>query len=659
MSFLSRHATRLLALSIILVLYGFALLPDYPASKRQHLAARFHFTRLPLPELPGYPQKTIRQVNPSLQHIAGWISAVGAGVALADLDGDGLANDLCHVDPRTDQVIVSPVPGTGERYKPFVLNPQPLPYDATTMAPMGCLPGDLNEDGLMDILVYYWGRTPVAFLRKPSVDPGAPLQASDYVPVEVVPGGGRWYTNAATLADLDGDGHLDLVIGNYFPDGARILDAHATVPDHMQHSMSRAFNGGGPHLLLAEIRPGQFPGVQFREVTDWLEADPTAKEQVNHGWTLAVGAADLDGDLLPELYFANDFGPDHLLYNRSTPGQLRFTLAEGKKGFTTPSSKVLGRDSFKGMGVDFADLNGDGWPDILVSNIAAEYALEESHFAFISTGQVERLKQGVAPYVDRSESLGLSRSSWAWDIKVADFANDGTLEVIQATGFLKGAVNRWPELQELAMGNDELLSDPRAWPIFQLGTDLSGQGHNPFYVQGPGGRYVDIAAEVGLDQPQISRGIAIADVDGNGKLSFAVANQWEPSYFYRNDCRCGRFLSLNLRLPVAGSLAQPLMVQPGITPAWGRPAIGASARLSLPDGRMLVAQVDGGNGHSGKRSPELHFGLGDLPADTVLPVELRWRDGQGQVHFQPLQLRPGRYTVQLGTTSHQGETTHE
>src|SRR3712207_1124458 len=147
-------------------------------------------------------------------------------------------------------------------------------------------------------------------------------------------------------------------------------------------------------------------------------------EEVAHSWTLAVGAADLDGDLLPELYFANDFGPDRLLHNRSRPGELRFVLLEGEKTLTTPNSKVLGRDSFKGMGVDFGDVNGDGLLDIYVSNIAAEYALEESHFVFLSTGRPEDMGRGVAPYVDHSEPLGLSRSGWGWDVRLADFRSE-------------------------------------------------------------------------------------------------------------------------------------------------------------------------------------------------------------------------------------------
>src|SRR5262249_53569950 len=158
---------------------------------------------------------------------------------------------------------------------------------------------------------------------------------------------------------------------------------------------------------------------------------------------------DLDGDLRPEIYVAHDFGPDLLLHNDSSQGDVRFVPVYGRRTLTTPKSKVLGMDSFKGMGVEFADLNGDGWPDIIVSNIAAPYALQETNFVFLSTGAVADFARGLAPYLDRSEPLGLSRSGWAWDVKAADFDNDGVLEIVQAKGFVKGDVNRWPELHEL------------------------------------------------------------------------------------------------------------------------------------------------------------------------------------------------------------------
>ena len=338
----------------------------------------------------------------------------GALVALADLDGDGLPNDLVYVDPRVDRVIVAPVPGTETSrhgFKPFAVDPAPLPFDAGTMAPTGCLVGDFNEDGRADILVYYWGRSPVVFLQRAgSADDRGTLSSSRFVPCELITPVERWYTCAATQADIDGDGHIDLILGNYFPDGAHILDANGTGRESICDSLSRAFNGGKKHLLLWQGgSSGSKPSVAFRESDMGLEPD------VVTGFTFAVGAADLDGDLLPEIYFVMDFGPDRLLHNRSKPGKLEFGLLHGERTMTTPRSKVVGNDSFNGMGMDFGDLNGDGWPDIFVSNITGNFALHESHFAFVSTGEVQRMREGVAPYRDESEKLGLSRSGWAWE----------------------------------------------------------------------------------------------------------------------------------------------------------------------------------------------------------------------------------------------------
>ena len=641
---LQHYLSRLVAAALIVIAYGLARQPVLSSGERAGLAARFRFSRQALPELEaggtGHAAQQIRNVHPKLKNIASWISSVGAAAALGDLDGNGLPDDLCYVDTRKDMVIVAPVPGTGARYTPRALDVRPLPYDSATMAPMGCLPGDLNEDGQVDLLVYFWGRAPVAFLR----------HGPDYIPREVVSGAKRWFTNAATLADLDGDGHLDLVIGNYFPDGSRILDANASSDQGMQASMSHALNGGSKHLLLWQgATSGDDPNVRFTEAENVLPAD------VNNGWTLAIGAADLDRDLLPELYFANDFGPDRLLHNRSTPGKLRFDLLEGASTFATPHSNSVGHDSFKGMGVDFADLNGDGLPDIFVSNITTEYGLLESNFLFMSTGQVQLMTANQAPYVNQSEQLGLSRSGWAWDAKLADFDNDGVLEAMQAVGFLKGVFNRWPELQELAMSNDRLVPDPRSWPRFQPGDDLSGQQHNPFFVRASDGRYYDLAPEIGLDDPQVSRGIAIADVDDDGGLDFVFANQWGPSYFYHNVSPArGAFLNLNLLLPLEAGNPTRTWTKHGPPNEYihGRAAIGASATVTLPDGRTMTAQVDGGNGHSGKRSPELHFGLGSTSGPVR--VEVNWRDPDGQPNRETLSLQPGSQTVVLGWRSKGG-----
>ena len=121
-----------------------------------------------------------------------------------------------------------------------------------------------------------------------------------------------------------------------------------------------------------------------------------------------------------------------------------------------------------------------------------------------------------------------------------------------------------------------------------------------------------------------SRAIATADVDGDGKLDFALANQWEPSFFFRNTApNPGAFLGLNLRLPVDRNTPEASIVQPDrprldrTRPS--RPAIGATAKVHLPDGRIPGRRSGRRTGHSGKRSPELHFGLGQYRQGRQTP----------------------------------------
>jgi enediyne biosynthesis protein E4 len=621
------------AVGLMVIGWQLAQLPQGPVAQ---LAKPFEFVKEPLDG--AATPRTIRQVAPPLQQIRSWISAVGAAVALTDLQNAGRPQDVCIVDPRYNTVTLEPVPGTGRRYPPIHLVPRGLPYNSITMAPMGCVPGDFNEDGKTSILVYYWGRSPVLFLRN-----DLPLTdgAAAFTPQELVTPYQVWNTNTVALADITGDGHTDIVVGNYFPDGAQILNPHASPNSllHMQRSMSDAQNGGAEHLLLFKSgQGGSHPSAQFVQVPHPFP------DAASHGWTLSIGAQDLTGNGLPDLYFANDFGPDFLLRNLSTPGHVRFQMEYGVRHFTTPKSQVLGYDSFKGMGVAFTDLTGAGIPDILVSNITEPFALEESNFAWVATRKPVLSADGTTDYDNWSEKLGLSRSGWAWDIKAGDFDDSGWPQILQATGFLQGRINRWPELQELAMGNDAIVSNPQLWPQFTPGDAISGSSPNPFYVRGPSGRYWNIAALIGVTDTGVSRGLALGDVFHNGHLDFAVANQWRQSYFYLNKSKLLHpYLGLRLLEPVSPNGGSCVAAADATA---STPAIGAEVTLLSGTKGLRIGQLYYSNGHAGVSAAELEFGLTENP--VAVRVQVMWRDGCGRLHTNEITLRPGWHSLLLG-----------
>jgi hypothetical protein len=153
------------AVLLIVFSYWFARIPELSGAERNILADRFRFTRLALPEVPGTPT----------------------------------------------------------RFEPFTLDHSAPTYDAATMAPLGAIPGDFNDDGLTDILICYAGPTAFAFLLKAE---GFPANASrltrdSHKPFEIYPRMEQWNSSAAT-ADMDGDGQVNLIIGNYCQDGAPI-----------------------------------------------------------------------------------------------------------------------------------------------------------------------------------------------------------------------------------------------------------------------------------------------------------------------------------------------------------------------------------------------------------------------------------------------------
>jgi hypothetical protein len=150
---------------------------------------------------------------------------------------------------------------------------------------------------------------------------------------------------------------------------------------------------------------------------------------------------------------------------------------------------------------------------------------------------------------------------------------------------------------------------------------------------------VDISHGIDLANPGPSRGIAVGDVDHDGRPDMLISNQWARSQFLRNTGPGRAYLGLRLLLP-------PIAGVPGAVP---RPAIGAAVTVTKRDGKVLRAQLFPANGHTGVNAPELLFGLGP-PADNPVEVAVTWRDVDG-VHLVNRKLNSGWHDITLDTTT--------
>src|SRR5262245_32985217 len=113
LGWLRRHLPGVVAVVLIVGGYFVVSLPTVSAAEQEAMASKYSFAPLSIALPAADKQQQIRRVNKDYENIRAWISSVGAAVAMNDLDGDGKPNDLCLVDTRTDQVIVTPTPGKG------------------------------------------------------------------------------------------------------------------------------------------------------------------------------------------------------------------------------------------------------------------------------------------------------------------------------------------------------------------------------------------------------------------------------------------------------------------------------------------------------------------------------------------------------------------
>jgi len=571
---------------------------------------------------------TIVQLSPRFANIMPWLTSVGAAVAGADYDGDGWTDLYCVNSGRgsANRLFRNRGDGTfedvAERAGVAGGNPEG-----------GCMHavfGDVNGDGRLDLFVSKWAASNQLFLNRGD---------GTFEDVTERAGVGYWgYGNAATFVDYDRDGRLDLLVGNYFadslPDSRGVMarsDLWNPVTTRVMHSTFTHADNGGRTLLYRNLGDGRFEEVA-RDVGLRFK-----------GWTLAAGAADLNNDGWPDLYLANDFGPDELYLNTGateTPPRFRRVV-------DTSGHPGIGNDWWKGMNVDFGDVDGNGFLDIYVTNILARrYKTDEGNMLWLNL--TDPAAPGGRRFWNAAQVSGVHDGGWGWGAKFLDVNNDGLLDIFALNGFVTGDPDQtyWYALQEMVTQTRNNSADATDWP--PMGSrDLSGRETSRLFLQLPpdprpsrrarpssngptAPRFAEAASRAGLTDVLNGRGVAVVDVDNDGALDLSVANQRDSSLLYlgRPDAATRKRHWLGLALE--GRPDRPRVVG-GRTLASTSGAVGARVELRA-GGLRQIREVSGGTGYASQSEPRIHFGLGAAAPERL---RVRWPSGREQTFEGP------------------------
>lgn len=501
------------------------------------------------------------------ENVMPWVTAGGSGVSIADFDNDGW-DDLYFTTSLENAPNGLYRNEGGSRFKNVGARAGLADVNRAeeTGTSAFALWLDYDNDGWQDLFLLRFGRT--SLFRNEG--DGTFEEVTDKAGV-------RRHMNslAAAAFDYDRDGDLDLYIAGYFPE----KDLHRLKDSEVLFESWETARNGGPNVMFRNDGDGT-----FTDVTGETRLDDT-------GWGMAVGHGDFDNDGWQDIYVANDFGTDKLFRN------------QGDGTFEDVSREAIGIDTKKGMNAEVGDYNNDGFLDIYVTNMTEPY-LYECNMLWKNN------RDGT--FTDVSQEEGACDTGWGWGAKFLDADNDGWLDLYAVNGFISaGEVDYMEQLLEFIFLEDVNLADASVWPPMG-NASMAGYERNVFLHRTPGG-YRPISERAGVDHIADGRGVAVADLDRDGRMDMVVSNLAAPPLVYRNATpQTGNWIELRLE---------------GNGETTNRSAIGS--RVELRTGlNVQIREVAGGNGFNAQSTLLLHYGVGR--AAKVDEISVRWTDGQVQ-----------------------------
>ena len=511
----------------------------------------------------------VRNVNGGAEAKKYIIEATGSGVAIIDYDRDGwpdiflINGSMLPADGKTSPKTEPPTSHL------FHNNQDGTFTDVTAKAGLtatgwgqGACVGDYDGDGYDDIFVTQYGKNRLYHNERNGTFKEVTEQAG-------VAGSGQEWGTGCAFVDYDRDGRLDLVVANY----VHFNLAKTPVPGEAAGCMWKGTPvmcgprglESAPNILYHNLGGGKFADVS---------ASSGIRKTAGH-YCFSVTTLDYDNDGWPDIYVACDSTPA-ILYKNNHDGTFADVAADAGAAYNED-----GREQ-AGMGSTAADFLGDGHIGLFKTNFS-----DDTSTLYKNNGD------GTFTDVTYAAGLGINADALGWGAMFADVDNDGFPDLLIVNGHV------YPEVDSAKLG-------------------ATFREKRFLYLNLGNGKFKDVSATSGpgLQMPQSGRGLAIADLWNDGRLSAIVNNLSDiPMLLVNHAINANHWLGIKLVGTVSNTSA-----------------IGARVTLTGSK-RKWVDEVRSGSSYNSSSDLRLHFGLGT--ETSVKIIEVRWPNGESESFPEP------------------------